>query len=60
MRMCFCALIVGIIAIIGMSGCASSAESMKTPTDTQPRSYMNDVTNPQNQPQYQRNGALHY
>ena len=46
------------LALLG--GCSSTGESVRTPADTQPRSYMQDVNNPQNQPQFDRTGAMHY
>ncbi len=60
MRMFYALLILCAGMAMGTTGCASSAESVRTPADTQPRSYMNDVTNPMNQPEVQRTGAIRY
>ena len=43
-----------------LAGCSTTGQSVRTPADTQPRPYMQDVTNPQNQPQFDRTGAMHY
>ncbi len=60
MRTLFAMVICGAGIVTGMCGCASTGETMRVPADTQPCSYMNDVTNPQNQPQLEHTGSIRY
>ncbi len=53
-------LIMVVGGVVAFSGCSSTGDSVHTAADTQPRPYMQDVTSPQNQPQFDRMGAMHY
>ncbi len=56
-------LLLMVVVLAGMAGlvggCASNAAAVKTPADTQPRPYIDSVTNPQQQPGLDRTGSVY-